>query len=154
MEDLHRLTNLKKVCLKDSFPLPRIDQLVDVMGNTRAPKLHRCVLGIQSYPHVRARWGAHILHHRLWTLLLQGNVVHPEKCRSYLPETSERDVQWSNRENNGGVHGRYISKINGSSRSYGSFRTNVFHFEEITNKTQPLEVCIWRRIRKFFWFYG
>ena len=40
-------TDLNRACPKDSFPLLKIDQLIDSTAGEQAPKLHECFLGIQ-----------------------------------------------------------------------------------------------------------
>jgi hypothetical protein len=48
-------TDLNKACPKDSFPLPRIDALVDSTSRVQVAQLHGCILGIQPDPHAPRR---------------------------------------------------------------------------------------------------
>ena len=77
-------TDLNKAYSKDSFPLPRIDGLVDSMVR-QDPYIHGCVLGIQPDQDVRKRPGKYCLCHKLEALLL--------KCKSNLLEVSQQNVQ-------------------------------------------------------------
>lgn len=45
-------TDLNKACPKDSFPLLRIDQLVDATAGHALVKLYGCLLRLQSDPNV------------------------------------------------------------------------------------------------------
>lgn len=85
------LTDLNKACPKDSFPLPRIDTLVDSMSNHQT-LVYRLFLGIQSDKHIRARLGKNGLHHQFWALLLLGYALRFEECGRNLPKAHQRDV--------------------------------------------------------------
>ena len=53
--------DLNSACPKDSFPLPRIDQL---NGRAQAPNVHGCALKVQSYPDVGRGSRENSLHHQ------------------------------------------------------------------------------------------
>ena len=81
-------TDLNKACPKDSFPIQRIDQLVDSTTG-QAPYIHRCVLEIQPDQDIRIRPGEDCLHHQPGALLLQGNALWIEKYKSHLLKVSK-----------------------------------------------------------------
>ena len=45
MENVHRFTNLNKACLKDEYPLPRIDTLVDAAAGSEMLSMLDCFSG-------------------------------------------------------------------------------------------------------------
>jgi hypothetical protein len=90
-------TNLNKAYLKDSFPLPRIDLLVDSTSR-HEPQLHGCLLRIQLDTHERGKSGENILHYQSGILLLQNDVVWLKKCQSHISKVSKQNVSRSNRQ--------------------------------------------------------
>ena len=53
--------DLNSACPKDSFPLPRIDQL---NGRAQAPNVHGRALKVQSYPDVGRGSRENSIHHQ------------------------------------------------------------------------------------------
>ena len=86
-------TNLNKACPKDSFPLAKNRLTYGFHSRTQAPHIHGHILGIQPDKDVRRRLGEDYLHHQPGALLLQGNSLQTEKCRSDLLEVSQQNVQ-------------------------------------------------------------
>ena len=80
-------TDLNDACLKDNFPLPRIDQIVDASAGH----------GILSFLDAFSRYYQIPMHPLdakktsfitpTQTLLLQRNAILVKECRSHLPET-------------------------------------------------------------------
>uniref|UniRef100_A0A2N9GHD1 Reverse transcriptase domain-containing protein n=1 Tax=Fagus sylvatica TaxID=28930 RepID=A0A2N9GHD1_FAGSY len=56
-------TDLNKACPKDSYPLPRIDQLVDSTAGHKLLSIHGCLLRLQSNSNGRGRPREDGLHH-------------------------------------------------------------------------------------------
>ena len=63
--------------------------------HSRAQVLDFCgrILGIQLDKVGRGRSGENCLYHKPRALLLQGDALRAEKCRSNLPTVSKQDVQ-------------------------------------------------------------
>ena len=85
-------TDLNKTCPKDSFPLPRIDQMMD---STIGHRLLMFMDTFSGYNQIKMaeedqEKTAFITSQGL--LLLQGNAFWAEKCRSNLSEVSEQNV--------------------------------------------------------------
>uniref|UniRef100_A0A2N9FYU7 Reverse transcriptase domain-containing protein n=1 Tax=Fagus sylvatica TaxID=28930 RepID=A0A2N9FYU7_FAGSY len=85
-------TDLNKACPKDSYPLPRIDQLVD---STAGHKLLSFMDAFSGYNQIQMTEGdqektAFITSRGL--LLLQGNALRPQKYWSHLLEIGKQDV--------------------------------------------------------------
>ena len=85
-------TNLNKTYLKDSFPLPRIDQLVDSTVGHKLLTFGR-ILRVQLDKNGRGRLGENCLHHKPRALLLHGDALWAEKCRGNPPEVSKQNFQ-------------------------------------------------------------
>uniref|UniRef100_A0A2N9GVK9 Integrase catalytic domain-containing protein n=1 Tax=Fagus sylvatica TaxID=28930 RepID=A0A2N9GVK9_FAGSY len=87
-------TDLNKACPKDSFPLPRIDQLVD---STAGHKLLTFMDAFSGYNQIivmdEGSSRKDILHHQQGgTLLLQGDAFRTEERRSHLPVTTDEQT--------------------------------------------------------------
>ncbi|GAA0157493.1 hypothetical protein LIER_14748 [Lithospermum erythrorhizon] len=82
-------TNLNKACPKDYYSLSCLGRLVD--GST----------GYEVFDFLDASRGYHQIllheadqeknhvHHRIWVVLLEGDAIWSQECRSYLPENGE-----------------------------------------------------------------
>ena len=97
-------TDLNQAYPKDSFLLPRIDQLVD---STVGHKLLTFMDAVQLDLNVRRRLGEDGLHHQSRTLLLQDHAIWIEECGSYLSKVSESNVQSTNWKKHGSLCRRY-----------------------------------------------
>uniref|UniRef100_A0A2N9FYJ3 Retrotransposon gag domain-containing protein n=1 Tax=Fagus sylvatica TaxID=28930 RepID=A0A2N9FYJ3_FAGSY len=85
-------TDLNKACPKDSFPLPRIDQLVD---STAGHKLLTFMDAFSGYNQIvmdEERPREDLFHHQQGAFLLQSNAFRTEERRSHLPTTDEQNV--------------------------------------------------------------
>ena len=103
-------TDINKACPKDSFPLPRIDLIVDTTAGHELLSF-KDVFRLQSDQHGSQGPGENFIHHSIRNLLLPGNAVWTQECRSDLPEISEPDVPKADRYNNGGIHRRHARKV-------------------------------------------
>ena len=74
-------TGLNKVCPKDPFPLPRIDQIVDSTSGCET----LCFLDAYSGYHQIAMRESDVFYHPLQIFLLHLNVVRSEEHRGNLP---------------------------------------------------------------------
>ena len=85
-------TNLNKAYLKDPFPLPRIDHLVDTtVGHPRMSFFGR-LLGLLVDTISSRQSGKDYFSYTHWELLLQSNALWIEKCKIYLPKDDGQDV--------------------------------------------------------------
>ena len=78
--------DLNDACPKDSFPLPRIDQIVDALaGMACCPS--SMLFQVPLDPHAPTLCKANIFYHPTQTLLLQRNAIRVKECQSHLPKT-------------------------------------------------------------------
>ena len=89
MEDVPRLHGPKQGLLERQFPPTKNRSASGFHDRTQAPYIHGRVFGIQLDQVVRGRLGEDCLHHKPRALLLQGNALRTEKCRSNLLKVSE-----------------------------------------------------------------
>ena len=68
-------TDLKEACLKDNFPLPRIDQIVNASARHGMLLFLDAFSGISSNTHASARRGKNSLHHPARAVLLKCDIV-------------------------------------------------------------------------------
>uniref|UniRef100_A0A2N9ICH8 Uncharacterized protein n=1 Tax=Fagus sylvatica TaxID=28930 RepID=A0A2N9ICH8_FAGSY len=120
-------TDLNKACPKDSFPLPRIDQLVDSTAG-----------------------------HRLLTFMdaFSGHAVRIEERWSHLPATDEQDVPPPDRTKHGGVCRRYAGENEGRHEALGGFERDVRNPPSISHEAQPEQMCLRRFVREIPWVHG
>ena len=79
-------TDLNEACSKDSFPLPRIDQIVDASAE------HGMLLFLDAFS------GYHQI------LMLQCDPIWLKECRGNVSEVSDQDVQSATWRNHGVLH--------------------------------------------------
>jgi hypothetical protein len=82
-------TDLNKACPKDSYPLPRIDQLVDSTAGHKITQLHGRLFWLQPDSDDRRGPREDGLHHKQRPFLLQGNALRPKKYWGHQPEIGE-----------------------------------------------------------------
>ncbi|XP_021764224.1 uncharacterized protein LOC110728860 [Chenopodium quinoa] len=96
--------DLNKACPKDPFPLPHIDSMV-------VPKAgHELFTSMDAY----SSYNQILMHpddQEKITFMLQGDVVWVEECWFYISKTSQQDVQGPAGGHHGGLHRRYVGKI-------------------------------------------
>ena len=98
-------TDINKACPNDSFPLPRIDLIVDTTaGGPRTSQFYECIFRLQPDQHGPRGPRKDLVRHSTGNLLLSGNAVWTQERRSDLPEISEPDVPEADRRNYGGIH--------------------------------------------------
>uniref|UniRef100_A0A2N9F391 Integrase catalytic domain-containing protein n=1 Tax=Fagus sylvatica TaxID=28930 RepID=A0A2N9F391_FAGSY len=85
-------TDLNKACPKDSFPLPRIDQLVDSTAGHRLLTFMDAFSGYNQIMMDDTDQEKTSFIHKQRTLLLQSHAVRIEERWSHLPATDEQDV--------------------------------------------------------------
>ena len=75
-------TDVNRACPKDSFPLPRIDLIVDATaGHELDPQLHGCFLLLQPDQHGSRRPREDLIRHWATDLLLSGNALLDKKTQ-------------------------------------------------------------------------
>ena len=97
-------TNLNDACPKDSFPLPRIDQIVEASvgyGMLSFLDAFSSYQRIPMYP-PNAEKTSFITPPR--ALLLQRNSIQVKECQGHLPKTVNQDVLATAQENYGSVY--------------------------------------------------
>ena len=77
-------TNLNDACPKDSFPLPRIDQIVDASAGHGMLSFLDAFSGYHQIPMHSPNAEKNFFHHSPWSLLLQCNAFRFEKRWGYL----------------------------------------------------------------------
>ena len=97
-------TDLNKACPKDSFPLPRIDELVD---STVGHKLLMFMDAFSGYNQIKLdeedqEKTAFITSQGLYCSIA---FFWTKECRSYLSKIGEQDVQQTNWQKHGSVRG-------------------------------------------------
>ena len=85
-------TDLNKARPKDSFPLPRIDQLVDSMAGHKLLTFMDAFLGYNQMKMAEEDQEKITFVTKLRALLLQGNAFWTEEHRSNLPEIGKQNV--------------------------------------------------------------
>jgi hypothetical protein len=90
-------TGLNKACPKVSYPLPRIDQIVD--STTGSRRLFR----LSPNQDERIRLAHDLFHHTLWHVLLYYNAIWFEECRCHLPKVHEPCVRRTHQQNDRGL---------------------------------------------------
>lgn len=93
--------DLNKVCPKDCFPLPRIDQLVDA---TTGHQLLSFMDAYSGYNQIRV----YLLPRRLRALLLQSDALQFKKSKRYIYKIGEPNVHAIDREDYEGVCRRHV----------------------------------------------
>ena len=96
-------TDLNKACPKDSFPLPRIDQLVD---STAGHKLLSFMDTFSDYNQIMLDKEGQEKTSFITSqgfILLQGDAFRTEECRGHIPKVGESHVLSSNRKKCGNV---------------------------------------------------
>ena len=97
-------TDLNKADPKDSFPLPRIDQIVDASAGHRMLSFLDAFLGYHQIPMHPPDEKKNSLHHPARAVLLQCDVVWLKECRGNVSEVINQDVQVATQKNHGGLH--------------------------------------------------
>ena len=106
-------TDLNDACPKDSFPLPRIDHIVDALAEHGMLSFLDAFFGyhqIPMYPPDAEKTSFIIPSPPPppppppRALLLQRNVIWVKECQGHLPKTGNQDVSTTARENYGSVY--------------------------------------------------
>ena len=86
-------TDLNKACLKDDYPLPKIDKLVDCWS---------CIIGLHGRQRrispnfvSHRRQTTYRLHHFHRGILLHSDAFRPKECGGNLPMNGQQDIQGS-----------------------------------------------------------
>ena len=98
-------TDLNKACPKDSFPLPRIDQLVDSTARHKLLTFMDAFLGYNQIKMAKEDQEKTAFITKSRTLLLQGNAFWVEECRGYVSEVGEQNVRPADWQEHGSVRG-------------------------------------------------
>ena len=98
-------TDLNKACPKDSFPLLRIDQLVDSMAGHKLLTFMDAFLGYNQIKMAKEDQEKTAFITKSRTLLLQGNAFWVEECWGYISEVGEQNVQPADWQEHGSIRG-------------------------------------------------
>ena len=82
-------TDLNRACPKDSYPLPKIDHLVDSTAGHALMSFNGCLLRLPSDTLVEERPREDGFRHRSRAILLHGDAVWVEECACYFPANDE-----------------------------------------------------------------
>ena len=83
--------DLNKVCPKDPFPMPKIDQLVDATVGHHRMSFLDAFQALDTFGLGRSREDS--LCYSYWELPLQSNAIQFEECRIHLSENDNEDVR-------------------------------------------------------------
>ena len=83
--------DLNKACLKDPYPIPRIDQLVDVTVGHPWMSFLDAFQGYHQIP-LALDDQENSFCHSYWELPLQSDAILLEECRGYLLKDDDQDV--------------------------------------------------------------
>ena len=97
-------TDLNDVYPKDSFPLPRIDQIVDALAGHGMLSFLDAFSGYHQIPMHPPNAEKNVFHHSPWTLLLQRDAFRLKECRSNLSEVGNENVSTITRRHDGSLH--------------------------------------------------
>ena len=139
-------TDVNRACPKDSFPLPRIDLIVDAtVGHELLSFMDAFLLQLDQHGSRRPR--EDLIHHWARDLLLSGNALWTKKRRSYLPEVGEQDLPETNRDIYGGIYRRHVSKINYGQAPYSSSGRGIPDLEKVQHEVESNQM----RFRSLSW---
>ena len=91
-------TDLNKACLKDLFPMPRIDQLVDAIVDHPWMSFLDTFQGYHQIPLALDDQERTAFCYSYRELPLQDDALWFKECKGYLPEDDDQDVLASVRE--------------------------------------------------------
>ena len=96
--------DLNDACPKDSFPMPRIDQIVDASTGHGMLSFMDAFSGYHQIPIHPSDAEKNIFHHSPWSLLLQRDALRIKERRSNLSEVSHENVSTITRQHNGSLN--------------------------------------------------
>ena len=79
-------TSLNKVCPKDPFALPRIDQIIDATAGSELPCFLDAYSGYHQIKLKEEDQEKTSFYHTLWSFSLQNNVLRPQERRGNISE--------------------------------------------------------------------
>ena len=135
-------TYLNEACPKDSFPLPRIDQIVDASSGHGMLSFLNAFSGYHQIPMYPPDVEKTSFITPPRALLLQRDVIRVKEHRGHLPKTGNQDVSATTRENYGSVYRRYVDKVQGATGSCYSFATGIRPPQNLWYETQSRKMCI------------
>ena len=97
-------TDLNNTCSKDSFPLPRIDQIIDALTGHDMLSFLDAFFGYHQIPMYSLETEKTYFITPSRALLLQRNALRVKECRSHLSTISDQDVSTAARENYGSIY--------------------------------------------------
>ena len=80
-------TDLNKACLKDSYPLPEIEQKIESLGGFKWKSFLDAYKGYHQVRMEKSDEDKDGVPQRKRNLLLHQNAIRDTKCRSYVPKT-------------------------------------------------------------------
>uniref|UniRef100_A0A2N9II83 Uncharacterized protein n=1 Tax=Fagus sylvatica TaxID=28930 RepID=A0A2N9II83_FAGSY len=114
-------TDLNKACPKDSFPLPRIDQLVDSTAGHRLLTFMDAFSGYNQIMMDESDQEKTSFITSKGLFCYRSHAVRIEERWSHLPATDEQDVPPPDRTKHGGVCRRYAGENEGRDKALGGF---------------------------------
>ena len=97
-------TDLNDACPKDSFPLPRIDQIVDASAGHGMLSFLDAFSRYHKIPIHPPDAEKNVFHYSPWTLLLQRDAFRLKERRSKLSEVGNENVSAITWQHDGSLH--------------------------------------------------
>lgn len=150
-------TDLNKACLKDSFPLPKIDSLVD---STSRHALLSFFNAFSDYNQIqintdgKGRPRKNVLHHQSRHILLLGHVVRLKECWGDLSKIGKQSIWGLDRKKCWSLCGWHAAKKHGIQEAHWWSRRDTPHIDEISNEAQPNEVRLQSVSREVLGIHG
>ena len=147
-------TDINRACPKDSFPLPRIDLIVDATAGHELLNFMDDFSGYNQINMDPRRPREDFIRHRARGLLLPGNAFRTEKPKSYLLEIGEQDVPEANRGIHGGIYRRHVGKVNYGRAPYSSSGRGIPDPERVQHEVESSQMRFRSLSRKILGFYS
>ena len=100
-------TNVNEACLKDSFPLPRIDLIVDVSAGNGMLSFLDAFSGYHQIPMHRLDAEKTAFVTPTWATLLHYDAFLFKERHSNLSETGDKDISTTNEQDHGSLYKRH-----------------------------------------------
>ncbi|GFY96586.1 hypothetical protein Acr_11g0008920 [Actinidia rufa] len=101
-------TDLNKACPKDSFPLPKIDLIVDATSKHELLSFMDAFSGYHQIKMYPSDVEKNFFYHGTRAILLQSHAVWVKERQSNVSETGQQDVQCTNWKDYGNTSGRLL----------------------------------------------
>ena len=139
-------SNLNHTCPKDTFPLPRNNQIVDAAAGHQLLSFldaYTCYNQIPMYPpdseHTTFITPTGMYCYNVMPFGLKNVGATYQGMMSHVLKPLLGD-------NHGRVYGQHVSQVQASGRSFSTFARGIQVYEKAPVSAKPREMCIWGRI--------